>query len=77
MIHEILKTENYLLILDNVDSGDEKFPGWWYNSRKVLFHLPLGKSSIVKNVELLPHIEIDSDGKYPTKYDSRERKYIY
>lgn len=70
MKHEIIKTDNYLLIISNeeIKKGD-----WVFNKiskeiyqfienyvsyeKKIIAHLPLNGASILKNVDLLPPVE--------------------
>lgn len=75
MKHEIIKTDNYLLV---VDEGEIK--GWYYDAyidkvkhsggaeygesiitRNIIAHLPLNGSPILEGVDLLPPLEEEDD----------------
>ena len=76
MTHKLIKTDNYLLVVD--DSGIEVGDYYWnkeypsqvykrhhYNTfsdyKKIIAHLPLNGSPILEGVDLLPPIEDDED----------------
>ena len=80
MKHEIIKTENYLLVVDDseIKEGDYRVNiqrGYiklvddnpeYYNKRndvfkKVIAHLPLNNSPILRDVDLLPPLEEETD----------------
>ena len=72
MRHKLIKTDNYLLIVDDseIRKGDYTYhhvkgiytavvDGAYTNQRKIIAHLPLG-SPILEGVSLLPPLETDS-----------------
>jgi len=71
MTHKLIKTDNYLLIVDDseIKKGDCYLSPsgiWFYNNlnpnkdcKKVIAHLPLNDSPILEGVDLLPNIEDD------------------
>jgi hypothetical protein len=69
MTHKIIKTENYLLVVDDseIKVGDYTFQEASnliskYNnaySKKIIAHLPLNNSPILEGVDLLPPLEYD------------------
>jgi hypothetical protein len=72
MKHNLLKTEQYLLVVDNseIKEGDwflskenvvhNNF-GWNFGDRKVIAHLPLNDAPDLKGVDLLPPLPTESD----------------
>jgi len=74
MKHEIIKTENYLLIVDDSEIKESDYSFYWddvlkvqigvnYSNpkahKKIIAHLPLNNSPILEGVDLLPPIEDD------------------
>ena len=74
MRHEIIKTDNYLLV---VDESEIKEGDWVFNAyqkqtyrfnagsgvglcKKIIAHLPLNDSPILEGVDLLPPLEVDN-----------------
>jgi hypothetical protein len=70
MKHEIIKTDNYLLVVDNseIKVGDYTYHhikgiytsvvnGGYTNQKKIIAHLPLNNSPIFEGVDLLPPLE--------------------
>lgn len=83
MLHKIIKTDNYLLVVDDseVKEGDwlygymnnntfqaNKLAHLYINSKKIIAHLPLNNSPILEGVDLLPPIEDDVE-KLAYKYN--------
>jgi hypothetical protein len=71
MTHNIIKTENYLLVVDDLEikEGDYTFQEASnliskYNnaySKKIIAHLPLNNSPVLEGVPLLPPLEDDEE----------------
>ena len=75
MKHNIIKTDNYLLVVDDseIKEGDCYLSPsgiWFYNHlnpnhvkecQKIIAHLPLGNSPILEGVPLLPPLEVEDD----------------
>jgi hypothetical protein len=76
MTHPIIKTENYLLVVDNeseikekewcyipFEGGSIKRKGRYFADdwKKITFHLPLNNAPILEGVPLLPPIEDESN----------------
>jgi hypothetical protein len=74
MKHNIIKTDNYLLIVDDseIKEGDllwsfsnekivvaRKVTDLYIHSKKIIAHLPLNNSPILEGVDLLPPLEQD------------------
>jgi len=74
MTHKLIKTENYLLVVDDswIEVGDyywnKEYPSQVYKRhhyntssdyKKIIAHLPLNSSPILEGVDLLPPIEDD------------------
>jgi hypothetical protein len=74
MTHKLIKTENYLLVVDDswIEVGDyywnKEYPSQVYKRhhyntssdyKKIIAHLPLNGSPILEGVDLLPPIEDD------------------
>lgn len=74
MTHKIIKTDNYLLVVDDNDNGN--YGGYSvdieiksnpfmlsmlpdYNYRKVLAHLPLNNAPVLEGVDLLPESKVE------------------
>lgn len=72
MKKELIKTDNYLLVVDQSEIKDEE---WFYNPnfnkiginynsygcKKIIVHLPLNDSPILEGVPLLPPLEVEDD----------------
>jgi hypothetical protein len=79
MRYNIVKTENYLLIVDDskikeVDSCIDRVGRLWdniegcfvstmYDAKKIIAHLPLNNSPIIEGVDLLPPLEDEVEKK--------------
>ncbi|MCA2656091.1 MAG: hypothetical protein IM591_12295 [Chitinophagaceae bacterium] len=78
MTHPIIKTESYLLVVDEseIKEGDwlygymnnntfqaNKLANLYINSKKIIYHLPLNNAPVLEGIELLPPLE-DEDIKY-------------
>jgi hypothetical protein len=92
MTHKLIKTDNYLLVVD--DSGIEVGDYYWnkeypsqvykrhhYNTfsdyKKIIAHLPLNGSPILEGVDLLPPIEDDVEILIPfPEYHCRDGREI-
>jgi hypothetical protein len=75
MTHPIIKTENYLLVVDESEIKDDdwhldngvikKWKGNLHSNRltskKIIFHLPLNNASTLEGVPLLPPLEDESN----------------
>ena len=75
MTHPIIKTENYLLVVDESQIKDDdwhldngvikKWKGNLHSNRltskKIIFHLPLNNAPILEGVPLLPPLEDESN----------------
>lgn len=74
MKYDIIKTENYLIIVDDsaIKKGDWTYhpikgiyvavvDGAYTNQKKIIAHLPINGSSILEGVNLLPTIEDDTE----------------
>ena len=101
MKYEIIKTENYLLVVDDseIKEGDYRVNiqrGYiklvddnpeYYNKRndvfeKVIAHLPLNNSPILRDVDLLPPLEEETDVEkrvlaYIAGYNKAKKTYKY
>jgi len=83
MIHDIIKTDNYLIIVD-----DSEIKGWYYDfyinkvkhsggaeyvengiTKKIIAHLPLNTSPVLEGVDLLLPLE---DGNYPVAFEQED-----
>lgn len=89
MKHNIIKTDNYLLV---VDDSEIKVEEWFYNPnfneiginhnpcgcKKIIAHLPLNNSPILEGVSLLPPLDVEDDvekmAKNATKIYVNERE---
>lgn len=76
MKHNIIKTDNYLLVVDDseIKEGDYTYhhikgiytavvDGGYTNQKKIIAHLPLNNSPILQGVDLLPPLEDNVIGK--------------
>lgn len=72
MTHKLIKTENYLLVVDESEIKEGKTfltkegiihtnIGWNYGDKVITAHLPLNGSPFLEGVPLLPPIEHDVD----------------
>jgi len=73
MTHKIIKTENYLLVVDDSEMSKDNYhynpytktvhKGFWMaelkECRKIIAHLPLNNSPVLEGVPLLPPLEDD------------------
>ena len=91
MKKEIIKTDNYLLVVDDseIKRGDwfltddkrieQSAPDWnpreWH--KKIISHLPLNDSPILEGVPLLPPLEVEDDVESMSFNPSLEYKKMY
>ena len=85
MTHKLIKTANYLLVVDDseIKEGDYTFQEASnliskYNNaylKKIIAHLPLNNSPTLEGVDLLPPLEDDVDLMYENMEDSFYEKY--
>jgi hypothetical protein len=72
MTHNIIKTENYLLVVDDSEIKEGKTLlskrgiihtniGWNYGDKVIIAHLPLNNSPVLEGVPLLPPLEDDNE----------------
>jgi hypothetical protein len=84
MTHNIIKTENYLLIVDDSEIKEGKTLlsregiihtniGWNYGDKVIIAHLPLNGAPVLEGVPLLPPLE-DEVGELAQKYVEDEVK---
>ena len=83
MTHKLIKTDNYLLVVDDSDIKvydyiTDNYKVWKWNDdssllgrKKVICHLPLNNSPILEGVPLLPPLE-DEVEKLVEQYGKRE-----
>lgn len=71
MTHNIIKTKNYLLVVDDSEIKEGKTLlskegiihtniGWNYGDKVIIAHLPLNNSPVLEGVPLLPPLEDDN-----------------
>jgi hypothetical protein len=76
MTHNIIKTENYLLVVDDSDIKEGKTLlskrgiihtniGWNYGDKVIIAHLPLNNSPVLEGVSLLPPLEDEQSLQQP------------
>jgi hypothetical protein len=88
MQHKLIKTENYLLVVDKLNCPAKEGQtfltkeglihtniGWNYGDSVIIYHLPLNNAPILEGVDLLPPLEDDGDLIYENTEDSFYKKY--